>query len=101
MAAKNPMTLSDAGIAHLAKLTGLKTLALDKTAVTDNGLAVVKHFPALEELSLLQCQVLTDAGLAHIGRLTRLEWLELANTPVTDAGINELQKSLPNCHISR
>ena len=37
----------------------------------------------------------------HVKGMTSLEELWLQGTQVTDAGVQDLQKALPNCHISR
>ena len=96
----NPSQVTDADLVQLARLPRLKHLQLDNSQVTDAGL---KHLAGLENLSgltLYNTQV-TDAGLVHLAGLKGLRHLSLYRTQVTDAGVAELQKSLPNCRISR
>ena len=68
--------ITDAGLAHLAGLTELKTLSLDGTQIT-------------------------DAGLVHLKGLKGLEKLDLYSTKVTAAGVKKLQAALPKCKIHR
>jgi hypothetical protein len=63
------LTVSDAGLAHLAELTNLELLFLEQTAVT-------------------------DAGLKHLERLTKLKLLALKGTRVTSFGARKLQLRL-------
>lgn len=58
----------------LQRLTGLKTLGLNDTQVT-------------------------DAGLVHLQGLTGLRWLDLAKTKATDSGPAKLRQALPRCKI--
>jgi len=37
----------------------------------------------------------------HLKGLTKLQTLNLRSTQVTDAGIADVQKSLPNCKITK
>ena len=61
--------MTDAGLAHLAGLTGLQRLYLGNTRVTDAGLAHLKELTGLRHLDLEETGV-TDAGLAHLEGLT-------------------------------
>ena len=68
------------------------------TGVTDAGLAHLQHLTGLRELYLQETQV-TDAGLAHLQRLTGLRVLYLHNTRVTDAGRVWPQTALPDVSL--
>jgi hypothetical protein len=68
--------ITDAGLDHLIKLTALQELDLHETHISDNG-------------------------LKRLVGLTKLRKLDLHNTRVTDRGVKELQRTLPNCEISR
>jgi len=70
-------------------LHGLRILALEQTAVTDEGLKVLKHFPDLEELSLMESRDFTDEGLVCLSSLTRLKRLSLRWTFITGTGLPE------------
>ena len=91
--------VTDAGLAHLQGLMGLKILSLHSTQVTDAGLAHLKGLTGLQILWLNGTQV-TDAGLAHLQSLTGLRWLILTKTKVTDAGVAKLRQALPGCQIT-
>jgi len=67
--------LTDAGLAHLSKLTHLEFLSLDGTYVT-------------------------DASLPSLKALTQLKHLDV-NTKVTAAGVKRLKKDLPMAEIDR
>ena len=78
--------ISDAGVAHLARLPCLRQLTLDGTRVTGTGLA---GFTALDFLGLRGTPV-ADRGTATIGQLTALGGLDLRETAVTDRGLADL-----------
>jgi hypothetical protein len=44
--------VTDAGLAHLARLTSLQTLVLSETQVTDAGLAHLAGLKSLQSLNL-------------------------------------------------
>jgi hypothetical protein len=67
-------SITDAGIAHLLRLTRLARLNLSDTAVT-------------------------DPGLNQLAALAELRWLNVERTHVTQAGIDRLKSSLPNLEI--
>ncbi len=99
---------------HIAHLTGLKSLNLGATNISDSGIKFTKDFKSLERLFLPQAitnkglaQVaqlqslkalqfyenhVTNAGLAHLGRLTSLEELQLVGGRIGDAGPAHLAK---------
>ena len=92
--------VTDAGLAHLAGLTGLVKLHLEKTKVTDAGLEHLKGLENLESLNLYGTEV-TDAGLAHLEGLKKLKKLYLWQTKVTDEGVNKLKTAVPTVDIVR
>jgi Leucine-rich repeat (LRR) protein len=65
---------------------------LRKSRATDNDLAVVRQFPALDRLSLPPA--ITDAGLRHLEGLPNLTSLDVQGTQVTDEGL-AVVKTLP------
>ena len=75
--------VTDAGLEALGRLTGLQTLWLNNTGVTDAGLAALRGLTGLRSLSLNNTGV-TDAGLAALLGLTGLRTLSLDNTGVRD-----------------
>jgi hypothetical protein len=91
--------ITDAGLAHVAKMTKLKELRLDNTGITDAGLARLKGLAQLEYLNVYGSKV-TDAGLAHLGGLKNLRSLYVWQTGVTSAGIAKLKGQLPAAYVN-
>ena len=85
----NDTQIADAGLAHLVGLTQLQWLDLNGTRITDAGLAHLVGLTQLKELGLDKTRI-TDAGLAHVARLTQLKKLGLYNANITDAGLPHL-----------
>jgi hypothetical protein len=81
--------ITDAGLAHLTGLTGLQTLHLNGTAITDAGLERLRGLTSLRELSLYGTKI-TDDGLGHLAALTNLQTLALGGRQVTDKGMKHL-----------
>ena len=77
--------ITDAGMAHLAKVTGLEGLELYGYPITDAGLAYLKSLNSLKELELRKTQI-TDAGLIRLKEMKSLESLKLPSN-VTDRGL--------------
>jgi hypothetical protein len=111
-----PATVTDAGMAHLGHVTGLRklqvttrrasaasvanladmkhlrTLRLYGIPVADDGLEALARMSELHEL-VLDSPRITDAGLGrHIARLPALESLELHSPGITDAGVAHLSR---------
>ncbi len=78
--------ITDAGLRGLIGLGGnraLRTLVLDRTGITDEGLNIVARLPAITAIGLSGCAV-TDDGVARLLDATELEELWLDDTPVSD-----------------
>ena len=114
--------ISDAGLAHIEKLTALKSLDLRGSKISDAGAARLATLTALEQLDLEGTQV-TSAGIGRLTGLTKLRRINLAQTQVTDnvtaplaqlkqlksinlarttvsaEAIRQLQTALPGCAI--
>ena len=88
---------SDAGLASLKGLTGLKELNLTSTDITDAGLAYLEGLPNLERLWLELTRV-TPGGLVHLRGLSKLRRLYL---PIDYTGkeLEQVHKMLPNCEV--
>jgi len=92
--------VSSAGLRHLAGLTGLRRLYLERTNVGDAGLEQLASLKQLEYLNLYGTRV-GDAGLAKLKSLSRLKQLYVWQTKVTDSGCTTLQRALPDLRIVR
>jgi hypothetical protein len=82
-------SVTDAGIRHLARLSGLRHLDLRGTGVTDQGLEVLRTLTELESVSLAWTQV-TDAGVAHLSGCDRLTDVSLQGTRSGDGALRAL-----------
>ena len=91
--------ITDAGLAHIGKLTNLTRLHLEKTGITDAGLPHIAKLEKLEYLNLYGTKV-SDAGIANLKGLKNLKKLFLWQTAVTDKGAADLKSALPNCDIN-
>lgn len=95
----NRTSLTDAGLAHVTKLSSLQRLYLDHTAITDRGLVHLAALPDLEFVNLYATAV-SDAGLAHFQKLARLKTLHVGATKVTAAGIAFLRQAVPQLVVT-
>jgi Leucine-rich repeat (LRR) protein len=93
-------TISDAGLAQIAKLTQLEQLRIRGGSIGDKGLKALATMPHLKVLNLPQGRF-TDAGLAQLKTLPKLQMLRIGSARVTDAGIAELKDfpSLARVHL--
>ena len=93
--AGNPK-ITDAGLKHIAKLTGLRQLDLAGSSVTGFGLAQLTGLKNLTDLGL-QDTAITDDALEHVGAMPGLESLDLWGCKITDAGFRHLRGK--NLHV--
>ncbi len=77
--------------------SSLVSLNLSHTWFSD---AVVAELPASLEVLNLERTAITDVGLANIPRLTNLKTLNLQRTPTSDRAIEQLRAQMPWCEIS-
>lgn len=91
-------SVTDAGLAHLDKLENLQILSLFGTNVTDEGLGSLSGFANLRHLDLSLTQV-TDEGLEHLKSLKQLTTLILVGTRVTPEGVAKLKAAIPGVKI--
>ncbi|WP_406699508.1 hypothetical protein V5E97_11650 [Singulisphaera sp. Ch08] len=80
----------DALMAHIGRLRRLRTLRLDNTQVTEDGLIHLKGLTGLDSLSLAYTRI-DDRGLVHLKGLTSLDSLSLAHTRIDDRGLTHLK----------
>jgi hypothetical protein len=84
---------SDGYMEHIARLTGLKSLALGISSVTDADVQRITNLASLEYLHLPD--QIGDTGLAYVAELPSLKglYIECANSRLTDAGLRLLAKT--------
>jgi len=77
---------------HIAHLTGLRDLALDRTDITDKGLKYITNLSSLEYLGVPYR--VTDKGMSHIAALTSLKGIYFleGGRGITNAGLRHLAK---------
>lgn len=83
---------TDADLDRVAGMTGLETLRLAETRVTDAGLERLRELRSLRELDLYFAEFFTDDGVAALSGLQRLERLNLRGTRVTSRAFETLAK---------
>ncbi len=79
--------ITDAGLAHVGRLSRLERLDLEAPQVSDRGVQHLSRLDHLQSLSLKSS--ITDDGLTHIGQLTNLRTLDLS-CPISDDGMPAL-----------
>jgi Leucine rich repeat len=93
------ISVTDADLTHLSKLTALSRLALHDPRITDAGLVSVKDMTKLKVLLLSGTQV-SRAGLRNLGAMTGLNTLHLSRTRVDDLSPIGHLTLLTNLHLS-
>ena len=86
-------TPSDRCMPHIAHLTGLKSLNLGMTAITDRGMRYIRNLKSLE--CLYPPPRVTDKGMAYVAELTALKRLYIGymvDAQVTNLGLLHLDK---------
>jgi hypothetical protein len=78
----------------------LQYLQLSGTRVTNAGLAHLQRLTGLRVLWLYDTRI-NDQGLVHLQGLTNLRVLNLRGTLVSPGGVDALQQTLPECEIRR
>ena len=93
--------VSTTGLAHLADLPQLQILELDSCPqLSDAALAHVAKMRSLRTLNLQETPI-TDAGLEHLTSIKKLRALSIGNSQITQAGVAKLQRALPNCTVTQ
>ena len=87
---QNRTTFTDSGLAHVARLTKLKSLNLAGTSITGEGLAHLQKLGDLETLNLAGSRITGDA-LLHLAPLPQLKSLNLSHcTQLKDPELRHL-----------
>jgi Leucine-rich repeat (LRR) protein len=86
--------ITDAGLAHLQANKKLWALALDRSAVTDAGLALFARPGGLRNVNHLYLSrtAITDAGIRHLDTMPHLQGVSLDGTKATNASVQRLKK---------
>ena len=91
--------ITDKGLAFLQRLDKLRRLGLRGTRITSDGLKQLEALSALEELQLASCGKVTDAAIPTLKRFVKLRRLGVHGTGLTPAGIESLRAALPDCEV--
>ncbi len=85
----------------LGALQPLTRVTLDRCAVGDSSVALLRALASVEDIELRHTRV-SDAGLKELAALPRLRRLDLTGTKVTDAGMEALKacRSLETLDLS-
>jgi hypothetical protein len=86
--------LTDAGLAHLARMPQLEVLHLSEYPggrLSDRGLEVLRHLPNLRTFEMTWQRGMTDAGVANLRFCERLEHVDLMGSCTGDGAIEALQ----------
>jgi hypothetical protein len=83
------ISVTDADLTHLSRLTALSSLELHDPRITDAGLVSLKDMARLKKLSLSGTQV-SGAELSTLRAMTELKHLDLSRTQVGDEGASAL-----------
>ena len=93
--------VSDASLETLSTCSSLEELDLSEDSlITNAGMAHLAKLPGLKKLNLWRVQI-SDDGALLLAPLTKLLWLNLDNTKLSDAGLPLLQnmKALTFLHL--
>ena len=92
--------VTDAGLRHLAGLTGIERLSVGGKTLTDDGLV---HLAGMKRLAnLLISGDFTDKGLHHLESLQALAILQfLRGANFTSRAMNEFKRKMPNLGLCR
>ncbi len=82
--------IDDKDIPLLLENSTIVNLHLEKTAITDSGLALLAKANWLEDVSFGQNDRITDQGLRHLGKIKSLQRISVRQTKVSDVGLKSL-----------
>jgi len=85
-------TYTDAGLAPLSTLPGLKDLSLVTSPITDDAMDNLKNLAALEKLQLTVCGKLSGSKFGSLAALPNLHEIIVMVTPLSAQGLAELAK---------
>lgn len=91
--------LSARGIAAVAEIPALATLALDDCRLTAEAIAPLARSNSLKSLSLAENQEIGDEAVATLSALKGLKSLNLRQTGLSREGLRRASAALPECAI--
>jgi hypothetical protein len=94
--------LSDEGLLHLVHMPQLVELDLSEHpggCLTDRGLSVLRHLPALRRFQMCWQSGISDAGVANLEFCDQLERVDLLGSPTGDGAINALRGKRHLCQF--
>lgn len=97
--------VGDAGLATLSRSRSLETLYIVNIDVTDNGLAALRSFTTLHDVTIFwepfRGKQLTDGAVKNLCTLQNLGKLNISGGWMSDKAFATLKKSLPTCYVTR
>jgi hypothetical protein len=94
----NDTLVTDDGLAHLTRLPKLINLGLDRTKVTEAGLAQFRDLTEIGALNLQETAI-GDASVPLLSSWKKLRYLDLRGAKVTETGAAALRRALPGCEV--
>jgi hypothetical protein len=94
---ENPK-VTGTGLTGLRELTKLRSLDLDWSRITDEGVKALGGHPSLESLALNGCPI-TDQSLSYLPKIPKLRDVAFASTGVTDAGVRAFRERHPSIGV--
>jgi hypothetical protein len=97
--------VGDAGLATLSRSQSIETLQLVNTSVTNDGLATLKSFSRLREVTIFwepfRGRLLTDNAVKNLSMLQNLGKLNISGGWMSEEAFAKLKESLPDCYVTR
>jgi uncharacterized membrane protein/mono/diheme cytochrome c family protein len=90
--------ITDVSLKEIAKLKNLNKLHLDRTLITDAGIANLKTLPYLEYINLVGTKI-TDNGLRDVATMKGLKSVYVWQSAVTDSAVAGAVKLHPGLTI--
>lgn len=90
--------LDDNNLKSIVKLSSLTRLSIERTAVSDTGIALLNGLPKLTYLNLVGTKI-TAKGLAQLKSLKELRQIFLYQTAISGAEFSQLSKLFPKALI--
>ena len=84
--------LTDADLEKLARLPALEMINLAYTKITDEGLERLEPLKNVKVLDLYYAEAVTDLGIAHLKHWRSLEYLNVRGTKVTSSLFEHIAK---------